>query len=574
MSGTSIHINEILCYCSFYINNSSINNIKRIVANFYSDEDINIAKKTLWDIAGEQLGNYIERKTSEKRTSGDANITDIFEALSKLDYMDKMPNFVAKNVDLLPDRQPEELNLISIIDRLHQVEDKQSKIDNIMISADNNSTVLSEKINNMVKNHDNLIDVITKKEADIAIMQKSLDIMKTQIDSLQDSLNKRCSEDNKKVEISDKELVERFQRLRFINEDSSCNLLGMSSESVNKKKREYSSCGAFSIDKCKPLDVIDYGKTTLPVYAVVPDNDVVPDNTDVPDNIVVPDNTDVPDKIIVPDKIVVPDITTVHVVPDHSKNLVTYNLDEGPVSSSRSILTLNPDSGNNNLSDSEDNMSMSEGKIEEFLDCFKVEDDKTTSYSDFILRKKNMDNKESSMIMLADKYSDKIKINNLNPNCNNFLNKELTKKLPLIDVVDNSLSGQTKLIDDEGFELAESRSNMKKRLKNMKLKNIKLVGAPPPLIDIWIYKVLEGNVFTIKEYIEDNGIKVEGVTKTSNIDAKYKSFKATIFKTDIKKILNKKFWPMGIGVKLWIRRKEDKGRQFINSRISDSKRRY
>ena len=46
-----------------------------------------------------------------------------------------MPNFVTKNVYLLPDRQPEELNLISIIDKLHRVEDKQLKIDNIIICA-------------------------------------------------------------------------------------------------------------------------------------------------------------------------------------------------------------------------------------------------------------------------------------------------------------------------------------------------------------------------------------------------------------------------------------------------------
>ena len=90
------------------------------------------------------------------------------------------------------------------------------------------------------------------------------------------------------------------------------------------------------------------------------------------------------------------------------------------------------------------------------------------------------------------------------------------------------------MIDDDGFELVESRFSKKKRLNDMKLKNIKLVGASPPLVDIWIYKILEGNVFTIKEYIEDNGIKVDEVTKTSKINVIYKSFRATIFKTDVK----------------------------------------
>ena len=39
------------------------------------------------------------------------------------------------------------------------------------------------------------------------------------------------------------------------------------------------------------------------------------------------------------------------------------------------------------------------------------------------------------------------------------------------------------MIDDNGFELAVSRFNKKKKLNDMKLKNIKIVGAPPPLVE-------------------------------------------------------------------------------------------
>ena len=102
-------------------------------------------------------------------------------------------------------------------------------------------------------------------------------------------------------------------------------------------------------------------------------------------------------------------------------------------------------------------------------------------------------------------------------------------------MVDDRYSGQTKVIDDDGFELAESRFE-KKKLNDIKFMNIKLVGTLPLLVDIWIYKVLEGNAFAVKEYTGDNDIKVDGATKTLNVDAKYKSFRATVFKTDIKKI--------------------------------------
>ena len=78
----------------------------------------------IWQLCDKYLEPYTERKNTEKRSSSKANISDIFEALIKLDSKEMIPTFVALNVDNLPDRQPEELNLISIINRLNVIENK------------------------------------------------------------------------------------------------------------------------------------------------------------------------------------------------------------------------------------------------------------------------------------------------------------------------------------------------------------------------------------------------------------------------------------------------------------------
>lgn len=44
-----------------------------------------------------------------------AHVDDIFDALKRLDALDKLPEVAACNLNRLPDRQPEELNLLRIV---------------------------------------------------------------------------------------------------------------------------------------------------------------------------------------------------------------------------------------------------------------------------------------------------------------------------------------------------------------------------------------------------------------------------------------------------------------------------
>ena len=117
-----IIINELLTYAIHYIHSSIIDNIKKCINQFYSEDDILEAKKVLWSISNDVLGAMQERKSTKARNASIANINDIFDALMKLDSLDKLPNAVAKNIDKVPSRQPEELNLLYVVQRVAELE--------------------------------------------------------------------------------------------------------------------------------------------------------------------------------------------------------------------------------------------------------------------------------------------------------------------------------------------------------------------------------------------------------------------------------------------------------------------
>ena len=115
-------INELLAYARHFVNSSVSDNVKRIIQSFYSSSEITTAKKALWDACGDVLGKLPERKSTDKRPGSVAHIIDILDALKTLDALDKLPDVVARNLDRLPDRQPEEFNLLMIVQRVSALE--------------------------------------------------------------------------------------------------------------------------------------------------------------------------------------------------------------------------------------------------------------------------------------------------------------------------------------------------------------------------------------------------------------------------------------------------------------------
>ena len=196
------HLNELLAYSSFYINNSRLNNIKKIICNFYSIDDIIKSKKMLLSLCDSSLESYCERKTTNKRTSSEVHINNIFDALLKLDSLNQITSFVAKDLNQVPNRMPEKLNLISIVNRLSKLEDRQIENVNLIIKHDNDIKSLNFH-ENIIKIKDELLKIGNRidsiqcmKDKTTEEIQKLTDILETQRNDLEEKYvsfkNKPC----------------------------------------------------------------------------------------------------------------------------------------------------------------------------------------------------------------------------------------------------------------------------------------------------------------------------------------------------------------------------------------------
>ena len=77
-------VDELLSYITHFLNNSTIENIRKVVSNFYTIEEVKKSKRLLWDNFKNDLTEYQERKTTENRSAKDAHLYDTFKALKHL----------------------------------------------------------------------------------------------------------------------------------------------------------------------------------------------------------------------------------------------------------------------------------------------------------------------------------------------------------------------------------------------------------------------------------------------------------------------------------------------------------
>ena len=65
---------------------------------------------------------------------------------------------------------------------------------------------------------------------------------------------------------------------------------------------------------------------------------------------------------------------------------------------------------------------------------------------------------------------------------------------------------------------------------------------------------MNGDTETMTSYLNNNGVKVIDITKTSHDRAIFNSFKVSIPLPHLTKVFNEHFWPNGIYCKSWYNR--------------------
>ena len=157
-------VNPMLSYVVFALQSGTVGNIKNAVLGHFTPDQITEAKSILWETCGtDALGEQVNRRDGPTRSGAEANVTDILNAMTILDKKDKMPRVLldAHNLGLIPRSHPEELNNISLVDRLNQLEYKYQSMQTLVDSQ------ISDDLKERVMNLENTVKRTTPAYATV-----------------------------------------------------------------------------------------------------------------------------------------------------------------------------------------------------------------------------------------------------------------------------------------------------------------------------------------------------------------------------------------------------------------------
>ena len=101
------------------------------------------AKRVLFDIYKDDLGEFQKRKTSRNRSEQSAHVEDIIDSLLELDSKEKCAQFAAMNLNRLPRWNPNETDNFAIAEKLVALE---ARMDNIeFIASENKASIIRNK---------------------------------------------------------------------------------------------------------------------------------------------------------------------------------------------------------------------------------------------------------------------------------------------------------------------------------------------------------------------------------------------------------------------------------------------
>jgi hypothetical protein len=121
----------VLCYLASARDRSKKIDTIHLASAYFADSLIIRAKTKLWESSPAGIiGDFVNRKNTDGRSSKEAHVQDILDAMNKLDDMERIPTFAVKSDELylLPKTSPNELLEYSVTERVSSVEEKLRRL--------------------------------------------------------------------------------------------------------------------------------------------------------------------------------------------------------------------------------------------------------------------------------------------------------------------------------------------------------------------------------------------------------------------------------------------------------------
>ena len=132
-------LQPLLAYIHYGLLSGTVDSVKKAVIGYYTHDAIMEAKQILFaKVDNGVIGAIKDRRDGDTRSKAEADVNDILAAMARLDKAIHTPIFAVPSylIYTVPRSHPEELNSISVIDRLKDLEDKykqyQESVDHLV----------------------------------------------------------------------------------------------------------------------------------------------------------------------------------------------------------------------------------------------------------------------------------------------------------------------------------------------------------------------------------------------------------------------------------------------------------
>lgn len=179
---------ELLTYANFYRDKCTAGELHKVIVHFYLPNEISTSKRAVM----REFETYLNgspftaaRRQTSTRPACDAEIDDILGMLETLDALNvlKSVQFVAAQLDRLPKYGPNEVNVCTVVDRQHQIDQEMD--------------VIKDTLQGIATNGNNYTtSLATQLAPHMDMMQRQLDKLNevcNGVSTLADKLQQYCS---------------------------------------------------------------------------------------------------------------------------------------------------------------------------------------------------------------------------------------------------------------------------------------------------------------------------------------------------------------------------------------------